>query len=245
MECWCSLRGEFWLLSLAHLDQHIRLTPHFIVNSCTALLYIPFTVLLGTSTTASTSLLDLTYPILDIAPSPSTPDSFFVSLDIHRGASPSPTAAPLRQVSIASHSLSLVSSEAADSVISKAASLETEQKKLPNVASLYPVLSLLHHPDQGFEETAEDVAEIAAGKGRGKGRKELKRQADSSPARDGGAKTEGAGSSRKTGKRAAGRAEIRRRLEEQKEMKEKGVEVPEGEKVTEEEKMEVEAAEGA
>ncbi|ORY51213.1 hypothetical protein BCR35DRAFT_356084 [Leucosporidium creatinivorum] len=218
-----------------------------LASGCTALLYIPFSLLLGTSTTASTSLLDLTFPILDITPSPSTPDAFFVSVDVHRGTTPTATAPLLRQVTIASHSLSSLASEEADAAISKSASSETEQKKLPNVASLYPVLSLLHHPDQGFEETAEDVAEIAAGKGRGKGRKELKRQAESSPARDGSAKVEGekGGPARKTGKRAAGRAEIRRRLEEQKVMKEKGQEVSEGEKVTEEEKMEVEAAEGA
>ena len=201
------------------------------------MLYIPFSLLLGSDSTASTSLLDLSFPILDVTPvTASSISDFFVSLDLARGSTPAEAiTSSLRRVSLSAHSLSLAEDASAAAIASSAA-LSTD--KLPNVASLYPVLSLLHHPDQSFEDGADDrQLDDAPGKGRGKGRKELKRGAESSPAREGGTKeVEGAHPSKKTGKRAAGRAEINRRLEEQKAKLERG------EKVAEKETMEVEAA---
>lgn len=207
------------------------------LSSCTALLYNPFSSLLGNDTTTPISVLDLSYPILDLTPvTASSTTSFHVSLDTSRGTTPSTEAASLVCVSLASHVLALdTETSASSSAIAQAATSSTD--KLPNVASLYPVLSLLHHPDQSFEEGGDAGEGGEAGKGRGKGRKELKRSAEGSPARE-------VGEARKTGKRAAGRAEIKRRLEEQRVIQEGGGVVPEGEKVTEEEKMEALEARG-
>ncbi|SCV74994.1 BQ2448_8023 [Microbotryum intermedium] len=97
--------------------------------------------------------------------------------------------------------------------------------RLPDVSSLYPVLTLLHHPDTNFEAGAgfgKKNTEGEEGKGglegngggvplwksmtKGRGQK---RGLDESPRRKG----EAEGEVVRGGKRAAGRAEIQRRLE--------------------------------
>jgi hypothetical protein len=125
-----------------------------------------------------------------------------------------------------------------------------ESAKQPSVASLYPLLSLLHHP--GDEEFAEggagDDGEAPRGVSRKVGRGAKRAAPVSSEA--GGDGDEGA---RRVGKRAIGRAETLRRYEEAKRKLQAGGEtaqtLTEGEKAAvkemEEEAEAAAAAEGA
>lgn len=165
------------------------------------------TLLSPSADSTAVSVLDLQHPILDVCPTASTLlTEFWVTLDTTRGAPAAADAVPLRRVTLTSSILQLLEhGELEADICSKAVS---SADQLPNVASLYPVLSLLHHPGdigEGDDE-AVDTRQIG-GTGRGKGRKELKRPAESSPAREDVVDASG-----RNGKRAEGRAEQTRRL---------------------------------
>lgn len=161
------------------------------------------------------SILDLHHPVLDICASSSTLlNEFFVTLDTARGATTSEAAIPLRRVSLASSILQELEHGDFEAAICPAASASVDDdSQLPGVASLYPVLSLLHHPgDSGGEagdgdaSASVDTRQTSGVVSRKEKQKHNKRPADGSPARD-------EGESGRNGKRAQGRAEIQRRLE--------------------------------
>ncbi|GAA6010797.1 hypothetical protein JCM10207_005847 [Rhodosporidiobolus poonsookiae] len=246
----------------------------------TALLYVPFSLLLPASAPSTAteekpvpSLLPFAHPILDFTPLPlpAAADSaceFLVSLDVARPAAPgsAPSAAsdaeptPLARAALSPSSsssglaLRALPTLTTDAVLLSSACAPLPPKsKLPiPTASLYPVLSLLHHPgDESFLNDpavdlpagADAAAMLAAGVGDGKPkggkviRKKgakgasfgMKRDADGEPDAEG-----------RVGKRAVGRAETLRRYEEARRKVEEG----KGEGLTEGERAAVEEIEG-
>ncbi|GAA5839311.1 hypothetical protein JCM9279_005901 [Rhodotorula babjevae] len=231
----------------------------------TALLFIPFSLLLPTSTspaaadpaTAPTpSLLPFAHPILDFAPSPSPSlagslAEFLVSLDTSRPV-PTPTATPIVRAALSSAGqLSALPTLATDAVAllqacaPSSAAAEGSSSKAHNnvasVASLYPALQLLHHPgDEEFAAPAPATDDLPADA-------QLLAQAgvgDGKPKGGRGIKralpSDAAGEvpndKFKVGKRAIGRAETLKRYEE---AKEKLRAQPGGEGLTEGEKAAV------
>ncbi|GAA5849033.1 hypothetical protein JCM8547_006417 [Rhodosporidiobolus lusitaniae] len=162
----------------------------------TALLYIPFSLLLPSlsstsSTPATPSLLPFAHPILDFTPLPfpsaaSSACEFLLSFDVSRSSpsAPAPSSSdlaptPLARVSLdkSLNALRALPTLTTDSVLlSTASSVLPESVKAPTVASLYPVLSLLHHPgdeeyatpgggdDFGSAEGGEVVRQLKGGK---------------------------------------------------------------------------------
>ncbi|GAA5916891.1 hypothetical protein JCM8208_005445 [Rhodotorula glutinis] len=149
----------------------------------TALLYIPFSLLLPTSapaadadpaTAATPSLLPFAHPILDFAPSPvpslaGSLAELLVSLDTSRPV-PTPTATPIVRAALSSAGqLSAVPTLATDAVAllqACAPSAVSEGKahnNVASVASLYPALQLLHHPgDEEFAAPAPATDDLPA-----------------------------------------------------------------------------------
>ncbi|GAA5895873.1 Trm82p [Sporobolomyces salmoneus] len=207
---------------------------------CTALLYIPFSSLLSTSTTdRSHSLLEFPAPILDFTPLPIPVSStsaleFLVSLDLTRPSDPSSSSIPsLVRVSLdqSTHQLSLIPSENTQDENLLSSLKTTETTKQPDIASLYPVLMMLHHP--GDESDLLEGATTGGGGGienvgDGKPKGGIRAQVPSKKRtsserldadREGDGKEE---AGRKSGKRAVGRAETLRRWEEAKRKLEEG-----------------------
>ncbi|KPV74533.1 uncharacterized protein RHOBADRAFT_54339 [Rhodotorula graminis WP1] len=151
----------------------------------TALLYIPFSLLLPyPSTTAdpatapTPSLLPFAHPILDFAPSPvpsvaGSLAEFLVSLDTTRPVA-TPTATPIVRAALSSAGqLSAVPSLATDAVaLLQACSASSAtagaagakaHNNVASVASLYPALQLLHHPgDEEFAAPAPATDDLPA-----------------------------------------------------------------------------------
>ncbi|BGP25625.1 tRNA guanine-N7-methyltransferase subunit TRM82 [Rhodotorula toruloides] len=242
-----------------------------LVAGSTALLYIPFSLLLPThpaapvTTDAAPSLLRAAHPILDFVPTPIPASAesqceFLVSLDHSRTPS-LPTAAsnldqphtPLMRVSLGKNGqLKALPTLTTDSVLfAWAYAQQPENAKQPSVASLYPVLSLLHHPgDEEFAEGGgEDDEAPRVSRKVGRGAKRAAPGSLDAPSEAG----DGEGGARRVGKRATGRAETLRRYEEAKRKLEAGGEtaqtLTEGEKAAvkemEEEAEAAAAAEGA
>lgn len=183
-----------------------------LVAGSTALLYIPFRTLFADSTAtdvAPPSLLAFSHPILDVVgtPVPSAAGSLcevLVSFDTTRGPG-SPDSAPLTRVSLRSEDSSLVAlpTLATDAVFFESACATTDSP--PAVSSLYPVLSLLHHPGEvGDEADPEAAAKDKRNRGKKRGW-----------TTDPDALSE-SGDGIRPGKRAAGRAETLQRYEEAK-----------------------------
>ncbi|BGP41173.1 tRNA (guanine-N(7)-)-methyltransferase non-catalytic subunit trm82 [Rhodotorula kratochvilovae] len=226
----------------------------------TALLYIPFSLLLPTSTSTASdppavpSLLQFAHPILDFAPAPipsaaGSAAEFLLALDTTR-PTPSADPTPLVRVSLSpTGQLAAVPTLTTDAVfLGSACAVLTGQATgaKPSVASLYPALQLLHHPgDEEFASgpaagedlpaDAEALAAAGVGDGKPKGGRGFKRPLP--PASEAG--TEGSERFR-VGKRAIGRAETLRRFEEAK----RKLLAPGGEALTEGEKAAVQEIEG-
>ncbi|GAA5890135.1 hypothetical protein JCM6882_009238 [Rhodosporidiobolus microsporus] len=240
----------------------------------TALLYIPFSLLLPTvspSTPAAVpSLLPFAHPILDFTPLPLPTSStsaceFLVALDHTRSAAEAATTStdeptPFARVSLTTEghlrALPTLTTDAvllstATAALPSASSSGKGKNKSANgpsgpalsVASLYPVLSLLHHPgDEEFEggfaapeagEGADELVAKGVGNGKPKGGKNVnlsavgqgkKRAAlaegeDTASAAEDGSDSAASGGRNlrfRPGKRAVGRAETLRRYEEAK-----------------------------
>ncbi|GAA5832610.1 hypothetical protein JCM11251_001386 [Rhodosporidiobolus azoricus] len=255
---------------------------------CTALLYIPFSLLLPsvspTTPAAVPSLLPFAHPILDFTPLPlpasaSSAAEFLVALDYTRSASAHPESSSAAEDAASSHPtpsddptpfarVSLTKEEgqlrALPTLTTDAVLLSTATATLPDlssltakdkkkhhhdspsgpvlsVASLYPVLSLLHHPgDEEFEggfaapeagEGAEELIAKGVGNGKPKGGKNVnlsavgqgkKRaaladgEAEEEEEEDAAVASGRRGARSRPGKRAVGRAETLRRYEEAK-----------------------------
>ncbi|GAA6010125.1 Trm82p [Rhodotorula paludigena] len=214
-----------------------------------ALLFVPFTALLPSSTSTpagKASLLAFAHPILDFAPAPipqsaSSAAEFLVALDTTRPATsvatPAPAPAtpaddaptPVVRAALDRESGQLVAlaTLTTDAVFLSSACASSasasEKQQGPSTASLYPVLSLLHHPgDDDFGDDADvgGIGPASAGNGLPKGGRGIKRPHEAAAAGVAGAGAGGPGevggfdSSR--GKRASGRAETLRRYEEAK-----------------------------
>ncbi|BGO92487.1 tRNA (guanine-N(7)-)-methyltransferase non-catalytic subunit trm82 [Rhodotorula toruloides] len=241
-----------------------------LVAGSTALLYISFSLLLPThpaaapSTDAAPSLLRAAHPILDVVPTPIPASAesqceFLVSLD-HTSTPSLPPAAtdseqpptPLMRVSLGKDGqLKALPTLTTDAVLFDAAyAQQPENAKQPSVASLYPVLSLLHHPgDEEFAEGGgEDDEAPRVSRKVGRGMKRAAPGSNGAPSEVGD--EDGA---KRIGKRAIGRAETLRRYEEAKRKLQAGGEtaqsLTEGEKAAvkemEEEAEAAAAAEGA
>ncbi|GAA6017727.1 hypothetical protein JCM8202_000396 [Rhodotorula sphaerocarpa] len=183
-----------------------------LASGCTALLFIPFQSLLNPSSTVAPSILPFSHPLLDVAaaPIPSSAASLcevIVSLDISRGkddeekdASP-----PIARISLRADDLSLsaLPTLATDAVLFEAACAPTE--RVAPVSSLYPLLSLLHHPGDSLEEGEASGERVDK---RNLGKRRLP------PGETEGG--EGAAGGLRPGKRAVGRAETLQRYEEAK-----------------------------
>ncbi|GAA6053415.1 hypothetical protein JCM3770_002317 [Rhodotorula araucariae] len=231
----------------------------------TALLYIPFSLLLPTSSAsasasdppAAPSLLQFAHPILDLAPAPipsvaGSAAEFLLALDTTRPV-PSADPTPLVRVSLSpAGQLAAVPTLTTDAVFLGSACAVLTGKAAggkPSVASLYPALQLLHHPgdeefasgapgggDGDLPADAEALAAAGVGDGKPKGGRGFKRALP--PASEAG--TEGGGGERfRVGKRAIGRAETLRRYEEAK----RKLLSPGGEALTEGEKAAVQEME--
>ncbi|GAA6036798.1 hypothetical protein JCM8097_003484 [Rhodosporidiobolus ruineniae] len=246
----------------------------------TALLYIPFSLLLPRAADAPApavpavpSLLPFAHPILDFTPVPFPTAStsaceFLVSLDATRAAAAHPSApssvhaaphptpsdepAPLARVQLtkAEGHLRALPTLTSDAVLLSSAQAPLKAGTKLSSASLYPVLSLLHHP--GDEELAEGPVERTAGDGKPKGGKAVnlsqrgKKRGGETVLSGVDAAAAGEDAGRRVGKRAKGRAdtlakyeEARRKLEQQA----KG-ETGEGVQLTEGERAAVEEIEG-
>ncbi|BGP17432.1 hypothetical protein JCM10213_003285 [Rhodosporidiobolus nylandii] len=186
----------------------------------TALLYVPFSALLPSSSPSGVpSLLPFAHPILDFTPltlptAATSACEFLLSLDSSRFGSSLPTAeepTPLARVSLGKDgqlaALPMLTTDAV--LLASAAVALPEGAKAPGVSNLYPVLQLLHHPgdEPDFGDEDEGVPKKAKGKAGAKGPNTKKRAADARS----DATTEIRG-----GKRAIGRAETLRRYEEAK-----------------------------
>ncbi|GAA5987181.1 hypothetical protein JCM10908_001848 [Rhodotorula pacifica] len=183
-----------------------------LVAGSTALLYVPFATLFADDASTDVpppSLLPFSHPILDVVstPIPSSAGSLcevLVSLDTSRGPG-SPDSVPLVRVSLRADdsSLAALPTLATDAVFFESACAESDST--PAVSSLYPVLSLLHHPGEVGDEADP---ELAAKDKRNRGKK---RGWTTDPE----ALSESGGGIR-PGKRAIGRAETLQRYEEAK-----------------------------
>ena len=156
----------------------------------TALLFIPFSLLLPNSTSSpnpataagapapTPSLLPFAHPILDFAPSP-TPSlagslaEFLISLDTTRPVA-TPEATPIVRAALSTGGeLSAVPTLATDAVAllqacsapssTDAAGKGKAHNNVASVASLYPALQLLHHPgDEEFAAPAPATDDLPA-----------------------------------------------------------------------------------
>ncbi|GAA6015557.1 hypothetical protein JCM11491_007155 [Sporobolomyces phaffii] len=224
---------------------------------CTALLYIPFSSLLSPSPSAgsdrSHTVLELPHPILDFVPVPTTPSSsssssfeYLVSLDTTRSRA-SPSSSSPSPASSSPCSIVRVSLDPAASTFSRVSSSSSGSSEprpnhstevAPSVASLYPVLMMLHHPgdEAEFADRGGGASTVGDGKPKGgvrlnvnnngasgaagassRGKKRTSAEAAAGEEDDDDvAGAGGAGGRNNTGKRAVGRAETLRRWEEAK-----------------------------
>ncbi|GAA5877643.1 hypothetical protein JCM3774_005369 [Rhodotorula dairenensis] len=189
-----------------------------LVAGSTALLYIPFKALFADDVTEvmPPSLLPFAHPILDVVPAP-VPSSagslceVLVSFDTTRGKGSSDSS-PLCRVSLraADSTLEALPTLTTDAVLFESACSATAGESgappQPAVTSLYPILSLLHHPGEVGDE-ADPEAAAKDKRNRGKKRGWTTDPAALSEAGDAGIRP---------GKRAIGRAETLQRYEEAK-----------------------------
>lgn len=186
-----------------------------LVSGCTALLFIPYACLLapaGVPSPVTPSLLPFSHPILDVVglPVPAAAGSLselLVSFDVTRASTAAEMDAspPVARVSVRSDDLSLAAlpTLTTDAVLFETACATTATQ--PAVSSLYPLLSLLHHPGDAMED-GEGTGEKVDKRNRGKKRAG---PVDSDAATD-------SSDARRPGKRAAGRAETLQRYEDAK-----------------------------
>lgn len=212
-----------------------------LVAGSTALLYIPFATLFGASSAPPPSLLPFSHPILDVvaAPVPSSAGSLcevLVSFDMTRGPGSGSGAgadsAPLCRVSLrsADSALEALPTLTTDAVLFESACEATDPAGAPPaVTSLYPILSLLHHPGEVGDEADPD-AQANDKRNRGK-KRGWTTDPDALRSESGGVRP---------GKRAIGRAETLQRYEEAKRKLASGSEAA---TLTEGEKAAVEAIE--
>lgn len=260
MESSFSLQGKSLSLSLAPLCFSTDSALFSIRLRSTALLYIPFSSLLPSSTTLvqPPSLVNLPHPILDFIPLPIPSSStssleFLVTLDTTRPTPSTTATSSFARVSLTSHVLSLLPQESTSLFNPSSKAITTQIQ--PSISSLYPVLMMLHHPGDDSELVDSSASagagttntnphnppvETSAGNGKPKGGlRNLKR-----PATELGDAASGGGGA---GKRAVGRAETLRRWEEAKRKLEEKKELTEGEKeaveIVEKEKMQEDSRE--
>lgn len=160
------------------------------------------------------SVIDLRYPVLDVFhTNPTVTSRFWVVFDTTRG--PRNPKHYIRQIHYSSSGRELQLDPASDSA-EGIISVETSNSvvtKVPDIAHLYPLLSMQSKPSnagQNREEADDDVE--AAEEDDGGAPKPSKKRPAESPAVD---------TSGRTGKRAAARAETQRRLKEQEQKKKK------------------------
>ncbi|GAA6061127.1 hypothetical protein JCM10212_001727 [Sporobolomyces blumeae] len=200
----------------------------------TALLYIPFSALLPSSSAstepkATPSLVAFAHPILDLVPlaipsSAASACEFLVSFDSTRPVQASSSSSseappdPLARVSLTeSGQLVALPTLTTDSIL--LSSCTTESSTRPSVQSLYPTLMLLHHPgDESDLVEATEPSFVGDGKPKGGLNRGQKRTSSERTRDDGDEQGEG----EKRGKRAIGRQETLRRWEEAKKKLEQG-----------------------
>ncbi|SCZ87756.1 BZ3500_MvSof-1268-A1-R1_Chr2-3g05224 [Microbotryum saponariae] len=221
---------------------------------CTALLYIPLELLLCQPTQRTTQIVDYSHPVLALCGRPnedehalsSAKTDFHVTIDLSRpkksesstlegeDAEEETERCALQQASYElvpdqpegsfSGEMELIWDQALVRIAREAALPTTTKDRAPDVSSLYPVLSLLHHPDTNFEvlaaaggknmeaegETNGKSVSVWKSVARGWGQKRGADAEGDAAERDA---EEGDAFRKRKGKRAAGRAEIQRRLE--------------------------------
>ncbi|KAI5477966.1 tRNA (guanine-N7-)-methyltransferase subunit Trm82 [Pseudohyphozyma bogoriensis] len=175
----------------------------------TALLFVPLSVLLPSATSpfSSKSLINLPAPILDVVASPDFA-SLLVTLDVSRAKEPT---ASIRKIAVKEGTFELldVAEGSLDDVVSKAGVPLSGSLKLPNVASLYPVLSLLRHdPTEGEDDSGPAPAPDAEGDAK-------ESEAKPNPKKRGASEEGQAQKLTKKGKRVEGREKLQTLLEQQ------------------------------
>ena len=217
---------------------------HWVI-SCTTLLFVPTATLFAPSSatspadTSAIAALNLSHPILSLHPHPASSSStFLATVDLSRGPSTASTPA-VREVRLFDRKLQLAGPDEQPALASWAAAAATPYSKelaKPTVESLYPILSLIHHPEESYIEDrpfdAPSFAHAGAAGGASDGfgvskraakraRKEAKADGAAEDGAEADEQAQGQGlPKRRNGQRAAGRAEIQRRLEEAKRRKE-------------------------